>query len=214
MLLEEPVETMMIEELHPDIHCQWMLGHGRFARMGVLGDGSCFFHSVCAITNRQNYLFQNEAGQKKIAYEFRCDFGKLFSKEQYEMLSAKIPTAKPFDKLHDGFCVPKVWADEMMIKFASKVLGINLVFLDLKQKKAFCGVHGVDTIDSVLDNEKIIQSTGIVAWVNHMHFEPIVRIDDAENGVITTLFEPSKNKQDEETVRSFMRHYAKQCNIK
>jgi len=211
--LDEPVETMIIEEIHPDIHCNWMIGQGRYARMGVLGDGSCFFHSVCAITNRNNYLLQNEENQKKIAYEFRCDFGKVFSKEQYDLLSAKSRSPKTFQKEKDGFCSPKVWADEVMIRFASKVLGINLIFLDLKNKKAYCGVHQDETIDAVLDNEKIMQSTGIVAWVNHMHFEPIVRIDDAEKGIITTLFEPSKSKEDEEAVRSFMKFYNKQCKI-
>lgn len=211
--LNEPVETMEIIEIHPDIHCNWMLGEGRFARMGVLGDGSCFFHSVCAITNRKNYLFQNEENQKKIAYEFRCDFGKIFTKDEYNMLSDKSKSTKSFDEEHDGFCAPKVWADEVMIKFASKVLGINLVFLDLKNKKAYCGVHLNKTVESVKENESIPQSTGIVAWVNHSHFEPIIRIDDAEKGIITTLFEPNKYKEDDNAVRAFMKYYLKQCKI-
>ena len=211
--LDQPIETMMIEEIDSDIHCAYMLGTGRYARMGVLGDGSCFFHSVCAITNRDDYLHKSESKQKEIAYEFRCNFGKVFTKEQYEMLSEKSLAPKSFEKELDGFCSPRVWADEVMIRFASKVLGINLVFLDLKEKKAYCGVHMDETIDAVLDERKISQATGIVAWVNHMHFEPVVRIDDAEKGIITTLFEPKKSKEDEDAVRTFMNFYTKQCKI-
>lgn len=204
----EGLVNMEIHELPSELSCSWMAGHGRFARIGVQGDGSCFFHSVCAILNKMDYLFHNNAKQKEIAYDFRCEFSKKFSPKEYKQLSAKSSSPKSYEDEHDGFCEPKVWADEVMIRYASRALNINLVFLDLENGMAYCGVHG-ETADENLN--EVTQQTGIVAWVGRKHFEPIVRIDDAKNGIITTLFEPSKSKADKALVLDFMRTYAEEC---
>ena len=119
--------NMEIHELPSHLACSWMAGHGRFARMGVQGDGSCFFHSVCAITNREGYVFADAERQRDIAYEFRCAFSRRFTPEQYAELSAKSARAKSFEAERDGFCAPSVWADEVMIRYASRALDINLV---------------------------------------------------------------------------------------
>ena len=63
------------------------------------------------------------------------------------------------------------------------------------------------------DLSDVTQPTGIVAWINHAHFEPIVRIDNPKTGEITTLFEPSKSKEDEKFVRMLMGRYASGCKI-
>jgi hypothetical protein len=203
--LSEGIANMRIEELHPSIYCSWMIDNGTFARMGVIGDGSCFFHSVCALTNRQDYLHQNESKQKDIAYAFRCDFGKKFTEEEYKRLSK--PSTQPKDHYDDGFCSPKVWADELMINVVSKALNLNLIFLDLRNGKAYCGVHGKESLES----KNPIQKTGIVAWVDHRHFEPIVRVDDAKKGLITTLFSPSTSAADAKVVKQIMDLYAGGC---
>jgi hypothetical protein len=204
----EPLPTMKIQEFSPELLCSWMPKHGKFGRMGVLGDGSCFFHSVCALKNRDNYLYVSPKKQKEIAYEFRCQFAKNFTKEEYKKFSKVSKHAEPYETEHDGFCSPKVWADEVMIRHASKILNLNLIFLDLKNFKAYCGVHGHETQDS-----KTKQSTGLIAWVGRSHFEPIIRIDDAEEGLITTIFEPHKNEQDANLVESIMDKYFKSCEI-
>ena len=49
-----------------------LLGPGRWARVGVIGEGSCFFHCICYVTNRDNYLFKSAEDQMKIAHTFRC----------------------------------------------------------------------------------------------------------------------------------------------
>jgi hypothetical protein len=49
-----------------------LLGPGRWARVGVIGEGSCFFHSLCFATNRDNYVIKNEKEQMEIAQGFRC----------------------------------------------------------------------------------------------------------------------------------------------
>lgn len=208
----EGVENMEVIELEPKLACKWMAGRGRFARMGVQGDGSCFFHSVCAIMNTDNYLHATELEQRDIAYAFRCKFAKRFSRAQYAELSAKSSGAKSFAEEHDGFCAPEVWADEVMIRYASRALDINLIFLDLENGRAYCGVHG-DAAEAEMASGAVSQATGLVAWVDHRHFEPIVRVDDAAEGLITTLFEPAHSEEDADLVEQVMKTYAKGCAI-
>jgi len=206
----DALENMRVEELHSKLSCSWMKGKGRFARMGVQGDGSCFFHSVCALTNLDGYLAASPSKQKSIAYKFRCDFSTKFSKNEYERLSAKSSSPKSYDEEHDGFCSPKVWADEVMIRHASKVLDLNLIFLDLENDKAYCGVHGEDAEGDMKRNVRIRQKTALIAWVGRRHFEPIVRVDNAEEGLLTTVFDP---KEDSELINSIMGTYKDECRL-
>lgn len=206
------IDNGHVHQLNHKIGCEWMGEHGIFGRMGVQGDGSCFFHSVCAMTNRNNYLYVDSHKQKDIAYEFRCDFRNKFTQEDYNTLSQSKKEEKNFEEVKDGFCVTTTWADEMMINFASKVLNLNLIFMDLSEKKAYCGVHGKDTIDSVQKNKKVTQCMGIVAWVGKVHFEPIVRIDNADEGRITTLFDPSI-KKDADFIHGLVSNYIEKCDV-
>lgn len=209
----DALDNMQINEVPQSLACKWMVGLGRFARMGVQGDGSCFFHSVCSITNLNGYLFASESKQRSIAYDFRCAFAKRFTKDEYAQLSIKSSSPKSFAEEHDGFCSPKVWADEVMIRHASKALDINLIFIDLQNDTAYCGVHGERALEAEKRGEQIMQKTGIVAWVGHRHFEPIVRVDDAENGIITTLFEPAENEEDAKIVQAIMKTYKESCDL-
>jgi hypothetical protein len=161
--------------------------------------------------NINNYLFQSPAKQRSIAYEFRCAFAKKFTKSEYEKLSAKSSSPKAYDDEHDGFCSPAVWADEVMIRHASAVLGINLIFLDMENDRAYCGVHGDDAEASMKKGSSIDQKTGLIAWVGRRHFEPIIRIDSSEQGTITTMFEPAKFSDDAKVVNSIMQSYAEEC---
>jgi hypothetical protein len=206
----QAVPNMQVHELDGDVACTWMTGRGRFGRMGVQGDGSCFFHSVCALTNRDNYLFQSAAKQREIAYTFRCAFTDRFTRREYEKHANLATAPKEFAEEREGFCKPTVWADEVMIRHAASVLDINLIFLDLSSGRAYCGVHGNETLTAgTLD--KVKQPTGIIAWVDRRHFEPIVRVDSADEGLITTLFEPADDPVDAELVEQVMGTYAESC---
>lgn len=210
--MADAVPNMQVHELEPSVTCAWMAGRGRFGRMGVQGDGSCFFHSVCALTNRDNYLFQPASKQRDIAYSFRCAFTDRFTRREYEKHSAVSTAPKEFVEERDGFCSPTVWADEVMIRHAASVLDINLIFLDLSSGRAYCGVHGTETLTAgTLD--KVKQPTGIIAWVDRRHFEPIVRIDSADDGLITTLFEPAADAADADLVEQVMGTYAESCSL-
>lgn len=202
--------NMQVRELAASVAGTWMDGRGRFGRMGVQGDGSCFFHSVCALTNTDNYLFQPAAKQRDIAYAFRCAFTDRFTRREYDRQSALSAAPKAFHEERDSFCKPAVWADEVMIRHAASVLDINLIFLDLSSGRAYCGVHGQETLTAgTLD--KVKQPTGLIAWVERRHFEPIVRIDSADEGLITTLFEPAADPADAELVEQIMGTYADSC---
>ena len=209
----EALKNMSVVELPSRLTCSWMKGEGRFARMGVQGDGSCFFHSICSLLNLNNYLFMSESKQKEIAYEFRCNFSNKFTRAQYNELSDKSSSKKSYEEEHDGFCSPKVWADEIMIRYASRALNMNLIFLDLENDKAYCGVHGEEANGNITAGSAVKQKTGIVAWVKRQHFEPIVRIDDAESGLITTVFEPETNENDAKLIKQFMETYVDSCNL-
>jgi hypothetical protein len=206
------IENMKVCEIEPTLACRWMQGRGTFGRMGVQGDGSCFFHSVCALMNLKDYLHVSEKQQKKIALEFRCSFSERFDKKIHKLLSKKSNTSKSFEEQSSGFCSLKTWADEVMIRYASMALDINLIFLDLKSGKAYCGVHGETAHEEFTGGIKVTQKTGLIAWVNRRHFEPIVRIDDQDEGILTTLFEPD-NKEDLELINTIMREYVESCNL-
>jgi hypothetical protein len=71
---------------------QELLGPGRWARVGVIGEGSCFFHSICFVTNRDNYVNKNEKDQMAIAATFRCHtFKEKFTEASYADLKKELP---------------------------------------------------------------------------------------------------------------------------
>jgi len=207
----ECLNNMEIHEISEPMFCKWMTGKGRFGRMGVQGDGSCFFHSVCSLKNYKNYLFLTAQGQKEVAYEFRCEFANKFSEADYKKFSKKSSSPKSYRQEKDSFCNPSIWADEVMIRHASEVLNINLIFLDITKNSAYCGVHGESTLLELKAGSNTFgQDMGLIAWVNKSHFEPIVRIDDAETGQITTLFDKT---HDAEFIKHLMSIYNKGCRL-
>ena len=203
---------MEIHELPSKVYCKWMDSLGRWGRMGVQGDGSCFFHSLCSLRNEDGYLLKTPSEQRDIAYSFRCNLKNHFTSEAYHRAALNHPEKDTYEKKLKAFCTPKTWADETMIRFASKTLNMNLIFVDMMNGHAYCGVHGVETVEGIHDLERVKQVTGIIAWVEHRHFEPIVRIDSLNDkeGQITTLF---STKEDKHTVYKIMTEYVQGCSV-
>ena len=83
-----------------------------------------------------------------------------------------------------------------MIKFAASVLGYNILFVDLKSEAMYCNVHSKEALDSLTQDEPINQPTILVAWVSRSHFEPIVKILDADEGRLRTMFNPAVSRDD------------------
>lgn len=211
-----------VYELDTVVAKQWFGDTGRYARMGVEGDGSCFYHSVCAVLNIDNYLHAAKAKQQDIAHAFRCKFQNAFTKQEYVHLAAGTATGKTYEGTKEALCSPTVWADEVMIKYAARVLGMNLVFLDLSRGTLYCGVHGSETLRSASPKRRgrdvslprtPQQATAVIAWVSKMHFEPIVRLEKVETTrtLVRGLFEPAKNKMDQAMVQHLMAAYTARC---
>lgn len=158
-------------ELLPESLFNTMSGGGEgdvvIARQGVHGDGSCFFHSLCAALNTDGYLTQDAVRKKQIGTSFRCAFVKRVTRSRWDSFLAKkrLKTNISFDKLQAYFCNNRHWADEIMIRLVSDVLGLNLVFLNVETRKLYCGVHGL-----------LSQPLILILWVRHSHFEPVFRV--------------------------------------
>lgn len=221
-----PLNVGFLEELPPDIAERWFGATGRYGRLGVHGDGSCFFHSVCAAMDKEGYNSASAKKQKEIVYEFRCSFQKAFNKTKYIAAASPSSEKKDFEETRDGFCEPSTWADETMIRHASNVLDMNLVFLDIAKNRMYCGVHGGATLKAIAkeleggsahgkNKDPYLQPTVVIAWVGHKHFEPIVRITSVDGKGVHTrgLFLPASNKQDKATVKTLMERYMGQCDL-
>lgn len=211
----EPANRSYVVEIDPSVS-QKVLGPGSFGRVGTIGEGSCFFHSLCYVTNRDNYAFQSYDDQLKIAHNFRCTtFKERFTEDEYKKLKKTVPNyEKTYEELIEGFCKPNVWADEIMIKFACKLLGYNILFLDFTSSNMYCNVVSQDALDAVHAEQDINQNTILVGWVSRSHFEPIVKIVDPKQGRIRTVFNGYLDPNDKVTIDYILKNMASECNLK
>jgi hypothetical protein len=183
-------------------HNEYMVG-----RYGVAGDGSCFFHSVCAALNKDDYLFKTNTVQRKMGHKFRCAFTKELTADKWDQFikSNNITTDTTVEEAREHFCNNKKWANEIMIKYVIHNLKTNIIFIDGVNTKIYCGVKG-------RSDEPLI----IIMWISRTHFEPLVRVlgqgaadTDAENKVaVQMLFNSLK---DENFITHILNQYQSQC---
>ncbi len=187
----------------------------RFVRIGVQGEGSCFFHSFLYATSK-DYVNETKAGQRDMAYKFRCSFGKKLTRDKLKDIIKKSKGKSPasLEEVKEALCDPKVWADETIIRWVSESLDMNLLFLDLEKKSMYCGVH-LDAATDDMDATKL-PTTIIFSWVNHSHFEPLGLLLDSNDKIarLQCVYEPSKSKRDAAIVQAIMTHYKMKCKIK
>lgn len=185
----------------------------RFARMGVIGEGSCAFHSLCVALNHEDYVHKSEKEKKAIAYAFRCKFGNKLTNDKLKAIAKRSKGKSPLslEEARQALCDPKVWADEVIIRWVSECLNMNLIFLDLDKRSMYCGVHHDEAL-----GKKNIPPTIIILWVNHQHFEPLCRIVNTNKNSTTlqALFDPKEDDVDADIVYQIMKHYKQQCKIK
>jgi hypothetical protein len=199
----EAGETGHVYELDRTTCKRWFGDTGRYGRVGTIGEGSCFFHSLCFAMNKDGYPALTESDKKKLVHAWRCKtFGDACTKEAFKKHS-KNQTEAAFKTFKKKLCNPTTWADETMIRFASELTDTNIVFLDLRNKETYCGLHH----DKVLHGTADPVPTIVVAWVNREHFEPIVRIADA-SGTLHTMFDT-----DDSMVRHLMGAYKSKCEL-
>jgi len=197
----EPLNQKQVRLLPVTMQHEYFSGDRSFARYGVAGDGTCFFHSVCAARNTKNYLTASINDQQKTGRKFRCAFTDHLTDQRWArfLKQRKIESSVDAAEARDHFCNNKHWADETMIRYVSDVLKMNIVFIDADTGQIYCGVRGHK-------KEPLV----IVMWINRSHFEPVARIrgvGDKEVG-IQLVFDPD---DDADVVDGIMRHYQAQC---
>lgn len=190
-----------------------------YATVGMPQDGSCWYHTVAFLTNLHDYArlrtdgyaLRHDAPEDAaraahaadaIVADFRCGLGASFSRAAYDHLTAEglNPTARPYDGVRASFCNTAWWADTPMIQHTVNALGINLLLLDDTDARWYCGVHGAGSA-----------RLGIVVWVLRGHFQPVVRVDDAAAGRLTTLFDPAASADDRALVDAILTRWEAAC---
>jgi len=183
-------------------------GDNIIMRYGVEGDGTCFFYSLCAILNIDNFVNQPLKRQIEIGREFRCGITQGLSWEEWQTFvqTNNIDTSDMYedmDTLKAALCSHEKWADEPMIRFVMNKFKINLLFLDESLNKLYCGVSETDST-----------MTGIIYWLDRSHFEPLARLNalDVHNDKVALQFQ-FLHTTDHEFVQHLMTKYGYQCHL-
>ena len=171
-----------------------------FLRYGTHGDGTCFFHSVCAAHNEQGYLQTTPGEQKRIGRQYRRDFTKHVTDAKWTKFCQEnnVENITP-EQARRNFRNSKHWANQGMIQFLANTMKLNILFIDTDSSKLYCGVHGGA-------REPMI----VILWVKHAHFEPVGAcrvVGDDQTGV-QFMFDPVK---DAHIVDHIMDKYKGQC---
>jgi hypothetical protein len=167
--------------------------------------------------NIQNYASANHALRRRIAAALRIALSRLYTPSDHDAIQAGLVGTSKFktcEQIKSMMLDSKVWAEETMIRWASKALELNVVFLNLGNNvnTMYCGIHDADTSESVKNSSKLIRPTVVVAWIDNSHFELVVRIDsvDSANVHIKTHFDPV---EDSATIRNLMKSYIQKCRV-
>jgi hypothetical protein len=193
-------------------------------RLGTIGDGSCFFHSICLCLNKnhiwqsKSYILSKKDKRQEIALALRNyiadhvteDLLKTVYKEMRNK-NAKINLEDLKTKLR----TLKTWANEVIIRVTSKILKKNIIFLNLMKNTMFCEVHDDDTERSTHCTSEdsscaLPNDTIIVAWVNYKHFE-LIGIAESKSGVCANV---KVQFNDKPTIKFIMDHYFQSCGKK
>ena len=176
-------------------------------RVGVVGDGSCYFHSLAAILN-----YEDSAEKILLRKEQPMHIGHRLRAMVHENLVPEVwnkfwedrgvknyPSHTTIlKKLTDT----REWSDLWIIVFSFALFNLDVMFLDVEENKAYCGITGARNSCSVMINtnsaakwdrasgfkaapcttpgyfDKIGPNArgklGVIAWVKHSHFEPVM----------------------------------------
>jgi hypothetical protein len=199
-----------IEVLPSRLHGTVMGEKYKLVRVGVDGEGSCFFHSVCYLTNSEycNWSLkqQKDCGEdlrKTIAAELSGESGELkwteFSKTPIaQRLMKRDSKARSLKNVIGWFKKPSVWANEIMIAYVSWKMDIDIVFIDAVNTRVYC--------DTLPENQGA-RNTIIVMWVEQEHFEPVAVLKDHSGDhvkLLTVLKDP-------DMIAEVRKTYKEQC---
>ena len=204
-------------ELSKEVVDKWF-ENGRYGRIGTIGDGSCFFHSICKSLNLNDYMSCSSEKRKKISGALRQHLSETFNEDDFNEIEKTLVGRNKlsFQSIKTKMAEPKTWAEEIMIKWTSKVLKANIIFLNLgdNENNMFCGVHDIQTLKDIKTCKEPTKLTVIVAWIGHEHFELIVRIDEIDDTEVSIrrAFNP-EHTRDLDTITNIMRSYKNKCSL-
>jgi hypothetical protein len=190
-------------------------------RIGVDGQGSCFFHSVAFLLNPRYCNLSIEAQQAcgegmraKLAAELgepgagKARWARFLDTPMGSRLLKQEPTARKLSAVIAWFQKPTVWANEIMIAYVSWRLNLDIVFIDAVNTQVYC-----DT----LPEGTAPRPTIMVIWVEQEHFEPVAVIDPAasqrtlqpgDSLELLTVLDPARHA---DLIRRVRQTYKQQC---
>lgn len=207
-----------VYELNPELVKNWF-DEGRYCRIGTIGDGSCFFHSVCKALDVKAYRSMDSKSRRAMIQSFRYGLSQAFTENEYNEITKSLVGTKKrdYDAMKTALKEVPTWADEAMIRYVANKVKCNIVFMNFgnNENRMYCGVHQAETLNAVANCGAPKSPTVIVAWVDHSHFELIGRIDDVSDKQISIrcVFDPM-DARDAKTIENVMRAYQVKCKLK
>ena len=156
--------------------------------VGVLGDGSCFLHSILYAINAK-YRTMSTEERKKIVLGVRRDLALLFTEEVYQSIGdgntaqlGRDNNSFSYDVLKNALLDYGHWFGVEFLQFVSNVFGINIQLIWWRNNKMEVYKHAGE--------QKLLfqkgRNTIILFWQGQNHFQPIGRKikDDNDLGFV------------------------------
>lgn len=157
-------------------------------RIGTLGDGSCFFHSILTAID-DSYLSMSSSEKKKRVKEFRYDLSSLFTKEAYLQLAngniaslGETVHEYSYERMLMKLRDVRVWVGNEFLDFICKSLYLNIYIVSDRDWDLYR--QGLDVDDVYNDKRPSI----IILWQGGVHYE-LLGIFNTIDNKIQVLFE-------------------------
>ena len=146
-------------------------------RQGVGDDGSCFYHTMAAGLNFDDWQHQaSRTNKDRIGLGLRKGIKDATTTELWNDFWASkgvLPQTMKLPKwstVEKEMARPSKWADVFHIIYTIHLLGINLIVFDFESGVIYCGTHSSSRAKTC--------PTFLMAWVGRTHFEPIFEVRD------------------------------------
>ena len=155
-----------------------------------IGDGSCFFHSLCAaITKGYDEMSKEQqtvAGRylrdqflNKMNEQLYCNtLARITRTMKQKGLEELVQDADSWSKFKNKMGNYRTWADLVIISVVGLRLQMNIVFWDSVGKQLY---YGVDNFDSI----KRGWPTILIEWEDRSHFNLIVEQEEKGDTLVT-----------------------------
>jgi hypothetical protein len=163
-----------------------------FGVLRTIGDGSCFFHSICSAIFRQ-YDQLSRKKQQEAGHHLRLKFMSKMNQQLYHKILERLRQKQrgkhferySYDEFKQRMNNTKRWADLIVISTVSLLLKLNIIFYDQVGQTFH---YGVDENKHFLEKYPTI----FILWQDRSHFELIVR---KTNKLIERQFHYHKHKR-------------------